>query len=334
MKYDVVTIGDASEDIFIQPKGLKVEKGQRALSGQSVIIELGTKIPVPDAQLEIGGSACNTAVGFSRMGLDTATIVCLGKEDNMSINIENRLSDEGVATGLIVKKNDVEANFSVILMAGDERTIFVHRNLDDYSPLKPKKTLSTDWIYTGPMGQKSDDVFKNILHLTSEKNVRFAWNPGSRQIQKAARSYRSLLKNTAIIFLNREEAIRFINIPVKSNPKDLAESLSRMGVELVVITDGKKGANCFDGRRHFHIDDATKERVDPTGAGDSFAAGFTARTIKAEEVNQDVVEEALKWGVFNSTSVVNTIGTQPGLLSESEIEDEMAKNPRLSVEIL
>lgn len=334
MRHDVVTIGDAAEDIFIRPKGLKIEKGSRVLSGQSVIIELGTKIPVPDAQIEIGGSACNTAVGFSRIGLDAATIVCLGRDDNMSTNIENRLFEEGVETGLIVKKSDVKANFSVILMAGDERTIFVHRNLDDYSPLKPKKTLSTDWIYAGPMGQKSEEVFKNILHLTSEKNVKLAWNPGSRQIKKSARDYRALLKNTKIIFLNREEAIRFINIPVKNNPKDLAVSLNRMGVELVVITDGKKGAGCFDGKRHYHIDAATKERVDATGAGDSFATGFAARIMKAEEINQDVIEEALKWGVFNSTSVVNQVGTQPGLLSEKEIEEEMAKNPRLSVDIL
>ena len=334
MKYQVVTIGDAAEDIFIRPKGLKVERGSRVLSGQSVNIELGTKIPVPDAQLEIGGSACNTAVGFSRLGLDTATIVCLGKDDNMSRNIEERLTNEGVDTGLIVKKNDVRANFSVILMAGDERTIFVHRNLDDYSPLKPKKTLNTGWIYAGPMGQQSSEVFENILHLTSEKSINFAWNPGSRQIKKSAREYRALLKNTKIIFLNREEAIRFINIPVKNNPKELAVSLNRMGVELVVITDGKKGAGCFDGKKHYHIDAASKERVDPTGAGDSFATGFAARIMKAEEIDQDVVEEALKWGTFNSTSVVGKVGTQPGLMSEKEIEEEMAKNPRLSVDIL
>ena len=334
MKYDVVTIGDAAEDIFIRPKGLKVEKGSRVLSGQSVMIELGTKIPTPDAKLEIGGSACNTAVGFSRIGLEVATIVCLGKDDNMSTNIEQRLSDEGVDINLIVKKNDVKANFSVILMAGDERTIFVNRNLDDYSPLKPKKTLSTSWIYAGPMGQKSEDVFKNILHLTSEKNVKLAWNPGSRQIKKSAREYRALLKNTEIIFLNREEAIRFINIPVKNNPKDLAVTLNNMGVKLVVITDGKNGASCFDGNKHYHIDAASRDRVDPTGAGDSFATGFSARIMKAEKLDQDAIEEALKWGVFNSTSVVNQVGTQPGLLTESKIEDEMAKNPRLSVEIL
>jgi sugar/nucleoside kinase (ribokinase family) len=333
MRHDVVTIGDATEDVFIRPKDLKIDRSGRSLSGRSVIFELGAKIPIEDTFFDIGGSACNSAVGFKRLGLKTSIIVCIGK-DSISEKIISRLEDENVDLRNIIQKEKISANFSIVLIAGDERTI--HRNLNDYSFLTPKKSLSSKWIYLGPLGKNSEDVFKRILNLTSEKDTKLAWNPGSLQIEDSARKYRAILKNTKIIFLNREEAIRFINIPVQNMPKELAKSLFNMGVEIVVITDGKNGAFCFDGKRYYHINATSKERVDATGAGDSFATGFTAKIIHSEddEVDQALICEALKWAVFNSASVVSQIGTQGGLLKEDEIEEAISKNPRLNAEIL
>ncbi|OGD62383.1 hypothetical protein A2215_03015 [Candidatus Berkelbacteria bacterium RIFOXYA2_FULL_43_10] len=333
MKYDVVTIGDASEDIFIRPEGLKISSG-RGLLNREVSFELGTKIAIPEAEFDIGGSACNTAVGFARLGLKSSTIIALG-DDGASSKIAERLSDEGVAISNIVHKKELLANFSVIFLVGDERTIFIHRYLKHYGLLSPKKIIKAEWMYLGPYGEDGDILSKSILYLTAEKNIKLAWNPGSNQIKQGAQRYKALLANTKILFLNKEEAINFINLPVSSKTEELLKTFSGYGVKFVVITDGKRGADCFDGERMYHIDALNQKRVDATGAGDSFACGFAARVIRAKSdaISSDTVKESLIWGILDSSSVVNVIGAQKGLLTKSGMEEAISSNPRLSVDI-
>lgn len=339
-KYDIVTIGDSSEDIFIGLKDLKSERSFKFASGKSMSFELGEKIPINDVQYEIGGSACNTSVGFSRMNYKTAAISALG-QDSPGEKILNRLSSESVETNMVVNSSS-GSHFSLIFNLGEERTIFVYRTLDDYSILKPKKGLKTKWIYLAPIGQKSEEVFDRLVEFAAEKNVKIAWNPGSLQIEKGAGRYKSLLSNTTILLLNKEEAQKFLKMPVKNNILDMARQLQHHGPKIVVVTSGKEGAYVYDGLRGYKIDALNQKRIDATGAGDSFAVGFVGRMmekkddkeVKESEDDGEQIKEALKWGIINSTSVVNQIGAQAGLLSKNQIEEELKKHPRLYVETI
>jgi sugar/nucleoside kinase (ribokinase family) len=76
--------------------------------------------------------------------------------------------------------------------------------------------------------------------------------------------------------------------------------------------------------------------VDATGAGDSFASAFVGRFIgKAKDnfTDQYLISEALKAGIINSTSVVNKLGAEEGLLSKSGIDEGLVNNPRMVVEV-
>ena len=338
-KYDIVTIGDSSEDIFIGLKDLKSERSFQFASGKSISFELGEKIPINDVQYEIGGSACNTAVGFSRLNYRAAAISAIG-QDSPGEKILTRLSTESVDTEMIVNSK-TGSHFSLIFNIGEERTIFIHRTLDDYSILLPKKSLKTKWIYLAPIGQKSDEVFDRVVELAAEKNVKIAWNPGSLQINKGASRYKSLLANITILLLNKEEAQKFLMMPVKNNIIDMARQLQQHGPKIVVITSGREGAYVCDGVKGYKIDALNQKRVDATGAGDSFAVGFVGRMMEKKEYKEgkedqddgEDIKEALKWGIINSTSVVNQIGAQAGLLSKNQIEEELKNRPRLFVEI-
>lgn len=331
-KYDIVTIGDSSEDIFIGLKDLKSTKSFQFASGKSISFELGEKIPINNVQYEIGGTACNTAVGFSRMGYSSATISAVGA-DSPGEKILLRLTSESVDSSLIVNSKS-GSHFSLIFNLGEERTIFVYRTLDDYSILTPRKSLKTNWIYLGPIGKNSEIVFDRLVELSAEKNVNIAWNPGSLQIEKGVNRYKSLLSNTKILILNKEEAQKFLMMPVKNSVPDMARQLYHYGPKTVVITSGKEGASVYDGTRGYKIDALNQKRIDATGAGDSFATGFVGRVMSSDaaEDQGEIIEEALKWGIINSTSVVNQIGAQDGLLSKDQIEEELKNHPRLFVE--
>lgn len=324
-KYDIVTIGDASEDIFVRPKDMTIVRDSRFVTGMSASFELGEKIELEDVEYQVGGSACNNAVAFSRQGFKTAAIIALGK-DTPGEKVEEKLVREKVHTEFIKIRQSYKTNFSIVFNIGNERTIFVYHGLDDYSCLKAPKDLRTNWIFLAPLGPKSDDIINRVVTLKAEKNVRVAWNPGTRQIRKTAQHFRQLLSCTDILFLNREEAIKFANFPVPPRAPELMKALYNYGTKVVVITDGKKGADAFDGMHFYHADIIESDKVDATGAGDSFASGFIGRLIPETDYSHSAIMEALAWGVVNSTSVVSYVGAQKGLLNRQGIIEEIENN--------
>ena len=332
MKSSITTIGDASEDIFVEVLDAKIEKSHKFISGEALCFELGEKIPVKDVFYEIGGSACNTAVGFSRLGMTVNAMTALGY-DSAAEKIIKRLEEESVRTKEIVWDDKINTHFSIIFNLGEERTILVYRCLEDYSVLIPKKSLNAKWIYLAPTGQNTEKIAERLVELSAEKNTKIAWNPGSIQIDQGVHIYKNLLLNTNILLLNREEGIKFTRLAVKSKAEDVLRLLHSMGPKIVVITCGKQGAYAYDGRVFYKIDALNQKRIDATGAGDSFAVGFVGKLMFENEFSKEQIIEALRWGIINSTSVVNKIGAQAGLLTSSQVEDELIKHPRLFVEV-
>lgn len=332
MKYNITTIGDASEDIFVGISGIKIEKSPRFVSGRAICLELGEKIPIENVSYQIGGSACNTAVGFARLGNTVSTVVGLGK-DTASEKIVKNLIDQLVDCSNIVISDKMNTQFSIIFTVKTERTILIYRDLSDYSVLVPKKGLKTEWVYLSPVGEGAEPIISRLVNFASEKNVKLAWNPGSLQIEKGVNKYKNILTNIRILILNREEGIKFTRMSVKSGAKEIMRQLFSLGVSVVVITDGQRGASAYDGKVYYKIDALNNDRVDATGAGDSFAVGFAGRLMMEKNIDRDAIVEALKWGIINSTSVVNTIGAQEGLLTRHGIEEVLEKNPRIFVEI-
>jgi fructokinase len=330
MKYDIVTLGDCSEDIFVRPHESLIERSRHFSSGQAVSFELGEKINLDAVEYQIGGSAGNTAVAFSRMGYSVGIVSPLGF-DSVAEKIFSTLNEENVDTKYIDQKKNIQSNFSLVFNFGSERTIFVYHGLDDYGQLKLPAKINSKWLYLAPVGHGEDDLFKKIITLAAEKNLKITWNPGARQIEKGASHYSSLLKMTTILSLNKEEAIKFTNFPVRPNIKEICKRLHLLGAKLVVITDGKNGAYCSDGSNLWQVDVLPAKRVDATGAGDSFTAAFVAKFID-DEITLENIEIALKIAIVESTSVISFVGAQTGLLTKSQIEKELNRLPRLRVE--
>jgi sugar/nucleoside kinase (ribokinase family) len=326
MNTSVLTIGDAFEDVLVSPEDLKVRPDNTFASGKAVSFELGEKIPLSDVQYEIGGSACNTAVGFSRLGIRSSILTVLG-DDTPAEKILERLNNEDVSIKNIIFDKNLKSNFSIIFRLTQGRSIFIYHSLKDYSCYRIKKNMIPKWIFLGPTGEGVEDLHKDIVATVAEKNTRLGWNPGALQIKDGAQKFSNLLKNTHVLFLNREEAIKFVKFPVHPSEDEVIKRLHSLGPKIVVITAGKRGATAFDGENLYKVSVIPHvERVDSTGAGDSFAVGFLGKLMHEHEVAQEseaLIEEALKWGIVNSNSVITKIGAQAGLLSTAEIKDGM-----------
>jgi sugar/nucleoside kinase (ribokinase family) len=316
-KYDIVTIGDAFEDVFVEPD-LKVSSDRVLASGRGISFEFGEKVPLKSVNYDIGGSACNTAVGFSRLGFKTGIVSLLG-DDTPKDKVLDCLGEENVSTDNLIISKTLQTGFSVIFNIDGERTIFVYHAVKEYSALKIKKSLKSHWFYLAPLGEKSDPIENRLIREVAENDSKIAWNPSASQISKGVSHFRHLLKCVSVLFLNKEEAIKFVDFPVRPRTDEVMEKLYQYGPKIVVVTAGKEGASAYDGKKFYHVDSHSVQVKDSTGAGDAFAVGFLGRLINEDwktEIPAEIIDEALEWGIKNSTSVIQSIGAQRGLLSD------------------
>lgn len=319
--YDIVTIGDCVSDLFICPSVDQVESFRNKFREVQLCFEHGSKISVDEVHYDIGGSACNVAVGLSRLGCQTALIGAVGA-DQEGEKIKERLGKESVEIKFLKTFPKNQTNFSVIIVYKGERTVLVYRGLKDYSLLKIPQSLRSKWLYIGPVANSFEPNYKNIISLVSEKNIRLAINPGHRQIEEGREKLKKLIYISSVLILNRKEATDLSKISGFSTVKDLLKRLKSLGAEIVVITDGTKGAYATDGESSYGIKAYSKERIDATGAGDSFSSGFLAYYMK----NNDL-KEALRWGIMNASEVVMSYGAQNNLPHLNKLQKLIDKAP-------
>uniref|UniRef100_A0A0D6R665 Carbohydrate kinase PfkB domain-containing protein n=1 Tax=Araucaria cunninghamii TaxID=56994 RepID=A0A0D6R665_ARACU len=81
---------------------------------------------------------------------------------------------------------------------------------------------------------------------------------------------------------------------------DLEEARKRT---CLIVTEGKGGCTVYERHRQFHVPSFLAEEVDPTGAGDSFLAGFSAGLMRGLSV-----EDAALMGNFFGSLAVAHIG--------------------------
>lgn len=112
------------------------------------------------------------------------------------------------------------------------------------------------------------------------------------------------LRGIDLLFANLDEARVLVGDPA-ADPVDAARSLTVLA-RSVVVKLGAAGAIRVDGDRLVRVDAVPVEVVDPTGAGDAFAAGLLA----AELAGADAVT-ALRAGAALGARAVSQLGARP-----------------------
>ena len=82
-KYDVIAVGSATVDVFVETHDEDVIDIRTAHSEEIyTCFELGSKILIDHLEFTTGGGGTNTAVSFKHLGLKTAYLGNIGKDIN------------------------------------------------------------------------------------------------------------------------------------------------------------------------------------------------------------------------------------------------------------
>lgn len=320
-----MSIGGATYDLFVRIPHEKVHGDEKS---PFFTLPLGDKIRVQDVLETCGGGASNTSVGLSRLGCDASISSVVGADQWGDKLIQN-FQKEGVDTASLTIVEKETTSFSLILSGSSgERVILYEPGTNEHlhdAIFDRAAAAEVDWMVLNHIQEQACVIEDDLVEILKKKKVRLTWNPGGCQIDAGivSENNRLLLSHTALLVLNKEEALKF------TGAEEISEALNRLlscHVQYVCITDGSRGTVATDGQKLYRCPvDPSAKVIDTTGAGDAFTTGVTWALLRGL-----ALPESLVAGTINSGSVVGAIGAQAGLLTDIDMRTRM-KSTSISV---
>ena len=313
--YDVITIGDAMVDLFFQIHEASVTC-QKKPGSCLLCLEYGEKIPVQSVIKVAGaGNASNAAIGARRLGMKSAIVSILGKDD-MAQEILKNWKQERIQTTYVVQDAKHETSLAAVLQFQGDRTILLHNQPRTY--ILPRIPAAR-WIYYTALGPKHERLEKQLLrYLKQHPQTHLLFNPGPHHIRRGIKSLGSIIARSDLLIVNKEEAEHML--ATEASPRILIDQLLKIGARQVIITDGSQGSWAGDGEHLWHCPIFPGPIVDRTGAGDSYAIAVLFALFQNKSL-----PEALRYGTAHGWSVVQHIGPHIGLLNQKQMQKVLQK---------
>jgi ribokinase len=260
-----------------------------------------------------GGSAANTIIGLSRLGLKTGF---LGKvaADRAGKLLINHLKKEGVDTnGLIISPEGRSGTVLGFVNEGGERALYVDPGVNDQLLLK-----EIDYAYTANC---------NLLHLSSfvgesikaqeavleriPDDIAVSMDPGMLYAHRGLKELEKLLNGTDILLLNQQE----VDVLIPGlNFEEQAKILFDYDIKILAVKNGSEGCFVSDGEEYHQIYAFEVPCQDTTGAGDAFNAGFIYGILHGYDI-----KDAGVLGNYVASCSIQQYGACTGLPYQKEI---------------
>ena len=337
----ILTIGSATMDVFVEcDEANIVSVCSKTKNSDFMSYPYGSKIDISTFSSNVGGGGINTACNFANLGFDTSAIFKIGK-DVYSEGILASFKEKKVKLNNIIQKEDTSTGFSIILVSfqGD-RTVLAHRGANaqiredeiNYDAIK-----EADFMYVAPLNGESNKVIEPIVNYAHKHGTRICFNAGTTSLKKGFEHIKTILKSAHIVVMNKEEASMATGIVVRPDSKtekfshelihtDIKKMLTTLKVmdyQVIVITDGGRGAYAYDGQKFYFCPTFPAPVVSTLGAGDAFASTFCG-ALERTKLN---VGLSLMYASVNSSCVVSEFGATEGLATFEEIEKKLKNNP-------
>ncbi len=252
------------------------------------------EVDVENMTISLGGSASNFAVGVSRMNVKVGIIARVGY-DQFGGFVTDKFKEEGVKTERLLKIYESTGMAFIAVDRRGERSIYTSMGANAQFELEKddKKYIKSSSILhiTG--------MYREVVEEASKYAKFLSLNPGTVLSSYGIDSLHKIIKRANIIFLNKKE----VSLLTGKDYNEGARKLVDIGVPMVVVTCGRRGANLYSSDGVIHSSPPEVKSLDTTGAGDAFAAGFIASLVKNKEI-----EQCLQFGNMLASKCVGKLG--------------------------
>ncbi len=317
----VIGIGNALTDFLVNLRDddvltrLNLGKGSMNL----VDSEFQRKIQGETADLphtlSLGGSASNTIRCMARLGAQVGLIGKVGK-DSTGHFFEQALENLGVDPH-IYHGNNRSGRCLALVSPDGERTMVTYLGAAlelCEADITPSVFEGYDCLYIEGYMVQSHSVIRHAIKTAKACGLKVAIDLASYNVVLENRAFLLDLvdKYVDIIFANEQEAAAFSG---EEDPEKALEFIAER-CSLAIVKIGTKGALIKEkGSERIHVGImAAAKRVDTTGAGDFYAAGFMAGLCQGLNLRQCGTIGAIAAG-----KVIEVVGTTFGEEAWKEI---------------
>lgn len=222
--------------------------------------------------LASGGSAANTIHGLAMLGVETAFIGSIGKDETGDF-FENDMKNAGIRT--ILFRKDSPTGTAVTMISSDfERTFATHLGAAvelEAGHLKQTDFYGYDILYLEGYLIYNKPLIETACRMARNENMRIALDLASYNVVEAnLPAFKEIVEQYVdILFANEEEARAFTGM----EPEEALDAISRI-CGVAVVKAGRDGSWIKRGMEIIKIGTAEVNVKDTTGAGDLYAAGF------------------------------------------------------------
>jgi sugar/nucleoside kinase (ribokinase family) len=259
---DLVTAGDGFDDFIFH--GLL----RLPIAGEEIKTAQFSRTP--------GGGAVITAIAASRLGLRCAVISAVSPE------VVRALRRERVAVTNL-KRPGEDAAISVAMSTAHDRAFVTFNGVNDRLPdrlsaaIRPVRARHVHLAFQPKACRSWIGIVERLRSTGTTTSWDFGWNPALPR----DRDFRTLATAVDYLFVNRDEAMLYVNA------RNLNGALDRWirTPGTVVVKLGRDGSRAIGGGAEIRAAADRVRVVDTTGAGDAFNAGFLAARLRGLDLS-------------------------------------------------
>ncbi|MGB0395478.1 MAG: PfkB family carbohydrate kinase [Flavobacteriaceae bacterium] len=255
----------------------------------------------------LGGAATYIGLCASRFSLDCGIVSVVGED------FENEHLELLKNHGIDLSGVEIVPGGATFFWSGEyhndlntRTTLDTQLNvLENFSPKIPEHLKSPDIVM---LGNLSPDVQLQALEQLNAKPKLIVLDTMNFWMEHFRSGLDQVIAKVDVISINDEEARQLTG---EYSLVKAAAQIHQMGPEYVIIKKGEHGALLFHNHEVFCAPALPLEEVfDPTGAGDSFAGGFTGYLTQTGDISFNNMKSAVIYGSAMASFTVEKFGTE------------------------
>ncbi len=269
----------------------------------------------------LGGAATYIGLSASNFGIKSGIVSIVGGD--FPQKYLDMLNDKNVDTTGIEIVKDGKTFFWSGKYHNDMNsrdTLVTELNvLEHFNPVVPENFKDSQIVM---LGNLHPGVQMSVIKQMSKKPKLIVLDTMDFWMNIALDDLKAVIKEIDVITINDEEARQLSG---EYSLVKAAKAIHKMGPKYVVIKKGEHGALLFSEGQMFYAPALPLAAVfDPTGAGDTFAGGFTGYLAKTENISFNNMKNAVIYGSNLASFCVERFGTERmENLTQEEIQQRL-----------
>ena len=316
----VIGLGNALTDMLVSLRSDEVleqfglPKGSMTLVGSDLQKKISRSVAGLPYTLSLGGSAANTIRALARLGGHAGFAGKVGR-DSTGDFFEAALVNLGIEP-FVFRGEEPSGRCMALVSPDGERTMatFLGAALEmSAGEVSPSLFEGYDYLYVEGYLVQNHELISMAVRLARRAGLQVAIDLASFNVVEENHEFlRGLVADHIdILFANEAEAFAFTG---EQEPLNALQAISEM-TELAVVKIGMGGALIKNGSEVVHVGIMkAAQRIDTTGAGDFYAAGFLYGLCEGLSLRQ-----CGTIGAITAGKVIEVVGTTFGEEEWSDI---------------